>query len=77
MSGTDITNQYKDLAQVCVSGSIDFFVNGVWQRPTSDYTISYTGGAGGKTRLTFAGDLATAGAAALASGDVIYISYQY
>lgn len=77
LSGTDITNQYKDLAQVAITGSIDFFVNGIWQRPTTDYTINYTGGTGGKTRLTFAGDLATAGAAALVSGDVIHISYQY
>ena len=77
LNGTDITNQYKDLAQVAVTSSIMFFVNGVWQRPTTDYTISYTGGAGGKTRLTFAGDLATAGAAALISGDVIHIQYQY
>lgn len=77
LNGTDITNQYKDLAQVAVTGSIFFLVNGLWQRPTTDYTISYTGGAGGKTRLTFAGDLATGGGAELVSGDVIYIQYQY
>lgn len=77
LNGTDITNQYKDLAQVAITGSIDFYVNGVWQRPTTDYTINYTGGAGGKTRLTFAGDLATGGAAALVSSDVIHIKYQY
>ncbi len=77
LSGTDITNQYKDLAQVAITDSIEFFVGGVWQRPVTDYTISYTGGAGGKTRLTFAGDLATGGAAALVSTDVINIRYQY
>lgn len=77
LSGTDITNQYKDLAQVAITDSIEFFVGGVWQRPVTDYTISYTGGAGGKTRLTFAGDLATGGAAALVSTDMINIRYQY
>lgn len=77
LNGTDITNQYKDLAHVAVTGSIFFYVDGVWQRPTTDYTISYTGGVGGNTRLTFAGDLATGGNAALISGDVIHIQYQY
>ncbi len=77
LSAGDITAQYKDLTQVAVTKSIQFFVNGVWQRPTTDYTINYTGGAGGKTRLTFAGDLATGGAAELIAGDVIHIQYQY
>lgn len=77
LNGTDITNQYKDLAQVAVTSSIMFFFNGLWQRPTTDYTINYTGGTGGKTRLTFAGDLATGGASELVSSDVIYIQYQY
>jgi len=77
LNGTDITNQYKDLAQVAITDSIEFFVNGIWQRPVTDYTISYTGGTGGKTRLSFAGDLATGGAAALVSTDVINIRYQY
>ena len=29
------------------------------QTPAVDYTVSLTGGAGGKTRITFAGDLAS------------------
>lgn len=77
LNGTDITNQYVDLAQVAITNSIDFHFAGLWQRPTTDYTISYTGGAGGKTRLTFAGDLATGGGSALISGDVVYLKYQY
>lgn len=77
LSAGDITAQFKDLAQVAIANSIFFHVNGVWQRPTTDYTVSLTGGVGGKTRLTFAGDLATGGAAALVSTDVIYIQYQF
>lgn len=73
LSGGDITNQYKDLAQVANTGTIQVHYNGMWQRPTSDYTISYTGGAGGNTRISFAGDLASG----LASGDVLHINYKY
>jgi len=42
-----------------------------------DYTVSLTGGAGGVTRITFAGDLATGGNAALVSGDILMIKYAY
>ena len=77
LSGADITNQYKDLAYSVIVGSIDFYVDGVWQRPGTDYTINYTGGSGGNTRLTFSGDLASAGQNNLIAGDVIHIKYQY
>lgn len=77
LNGTDITNQYVDLAQVAITNSIDLHFAGLWQRPTTDYTISYTGGAGGVTRISFAGDLATGGGSALVSSDIIYFKYQY
>lgn len=77
LDSTDITNQYVDLAQVAIASSIDFVVNGLVQAEGTDYTVSLTGGAGGKTRLTFAGDLATAGAAALVDTDIVHIKYQY
>ena len=73
LNGTDITNQYKDLANVAITGSVVVHFNGLWYRPTTDYLISYTGGAGGNTRITFQGDLASA----LASGDVLHVTYQY
>ena len=47
-------------------------VSGVVQAETDSYTLSIVGGV---TRLTFAGDLATAGAAELQAGDVLKISY--
>lgn len=77
LDGTDITNQYKDLAQVIIASSLDLVMNGVMQVEATDYTVSLTGGAGGKTRITFAGDLATAGASALISGDIMRFKYQY
>jgi len=77
LNGTDITNQYKDLAQVIIASSLDLVVSGLVQTEGTDYTVSLTGGAGGKTRITFAGDLATAGAAALISGDILNFKYVY
>jgi hypothetical protein len=41
----------------------------------TDYTVNYTGGASSKTRITFAGGLATAGASALVATDVLAITY--
>lgn len=81
--GGDITNQFVDLAHV-VSGS-SASINSVTlsvkgspvQLKTVDYTISLTGGAGSVTRLTFAGDLATGGLAALVAGDILIIDYMY
>lgn len=77
LNGTDITNQYIDLAQVAYASSIDFMTSGFIMREGTDYTVNLTGGAGGKTRLTFANDLASGGASALVSGDVVAIKYQY
>jgi hypothetical protein len=72
----DITNQYVDLSFVARTDSISLSVSGVAQYETADYTVNYTGGAGGNTRVTFAGDLATAGAAALIAGDVLNFQFE-
>lgn len=76
----DITNQYVDLAQVAKTGSIDFKVKGsaeLLEGASHDFSVSYTGGAGGKTRITFLNDLATGGAAALVATDVVQVLYAY
>lgn len=66
LDGTDIANQYIDLTTVAVLDSILFLWNQA-QPPLEgdDYTVSYTGGAGGKTRISFVagGVLATFAAA--------------
>ena len=74
LNGTDITNQYKDLSFLAIADSMVLSVSGIIQYEGSDYTLSSVGGV---TRITFAGDLATGGAAALVSGDVLRVNYQY
>jgi len=72
LSGTNITNGYVDLTQVAKTDSVNLFPKGgLPQVAGVDYTLSYTGGAGSKTRVTFAGDLATT----LVAGHVLVISY--
>lgn len=78
LGATAISNQYIDLANVAATDSIHFIVKSGY--PTMegvDYTVSYTGGAGGKTRISFAGDLATGGASALIAADVVQVKYMY
>lgn len=83
LDATDITNQYVDLAHAVwgTSASVNsvslYVVGGPMQRKAVDYTVSLTGGAGGVTRISFAGDLATGGNAALIATDVLVIAYDY
>lgn len=79
LSGTDITNQYVDLAAaISATGSVALTViGGVMQQNGTDYTVSATGGAGGVGRITFAGDLATGGAAALVASDILVVQYEH
>lgn len=83
LSPTDITNQYVDLSFPIFGSSASansatlWAVGGPMQLKTVDYTVSLTGGAAGVTRITFAGDLATGGSAALISGDILVINYSY
>lgn len=69
LTGTDITNGYVNLTQLAASNSVQVFIRGVLQRPTSDYTLSTVAGV---TRVTFAGDLL----AAIAT-DVLMVQYRY
>lgn len=73
----DITNQYVDLAKVAHNGSVELKVKGLPpQMETSDFSLSYTGGSGSKTRLSFLNDLASGGNAALVSGDILEVCYK-
>lgn len=75
LDGTDITNQYVDLAQTVLTGSVHLIpADGPAQVEGVDFTLS---DGGGFTRVTFAGDLASGGDAALVATDVIYIKYLY
>lgn len=83
LNGTDITNQYKDLAHPAqgASASVNSIslnvAGGPEQLKVVDYTVSLTGGVAGVTRITFAGDLATGGPSALISGDILMVKYAY
>jgi len=73
LNGTDISNGYVDLDKVASQDSEVVFPRfGIKQKQNVDWTPSYTGGAGGKTRITFAGDLATL----LVSGDILDIRFE-
>lgn len=73
LDGTDITNQYRDLNTLVQEDSVQLFVRGGGlMEAGTDYTLSTVAGV---TRLTFAGDLATGGLAALIAGDTIQITY--
>lgn len=75
LTAPDITNQYVDLAQTANAGSVILTPDGgPMQIEGVDYTLS---DGGGFTRVTFAGDLASGGDAALVATDVIYIKYSY
>lgn len=74
LNGTDITNQYKDLAFSAKADSLFLSVSGVVQSEGADYTLSIVSGV---TRITFAGDLATGGSAELIAGDILRCQYQY
>lgn len=75
LNGGNITNQYVDLAHLSATASVQLSVVGLApQFEGIDYTLSTVGGV---TRVTFAGDLATAGNAALISGDIVHINYLY
>lgn len=79
LSPTDITNQYIDLGFVARIDSIDFYTQGgltAIEGAAYDYSVSYTGGAGGNTRITFLNDLATGGATPLVSGNVVVAKYE-
>ena len=74
LNSTDITNQYVDLQHHVRHESINAYANRLAIHETDDYTLSVHAN---KTRVSFAGDIATGGASALIVGDVLYINYIY
>lgn len=73
LNATDISNGYVDLSKVASRESEIIFPRfGIKQSKTVDWTTSYTGGASSKTRLTFAGDLASI----IEVGDILDIRFR-
>lgn len=63
---------YVDCAVEALADTMIVSVSGVMHYETESYTISVVGG---KTRVTFIGDLAAGGAAELAAGDKVLFQY--
>lgn len=73
----DITNGYVDLAHVAGQDSVMLSVAGFGdQLEGEDYAVNYTGGTGGKTRVSLAGGLAVAGVSPLVVGDKVQVAYK-
>lgn len=73
ISAGDITNGYVDLAKVASRDSVGFFPRfGIKQKEAIDFTVSYLGGAGGKTRITWTGDFGSI----VEAGDILDINYE-
>jgi hypothetical protein len=69
----DVTSQYIDLAYEAIADSVSLIpVGGISQESGVDFNLSVVSG---KTRISFSGDLATGGSAALIAGDKLIISY--
>lgn len=73
MSSEDISNAYVDLAAEAMANTLMISVSGTVQYEGEDYSLSVVGG---KTRVTFIGDLTPDGdGAALVAGDKVYFQY--
>lgn len=78
VTSTLTTGAFFDLDFVAEVNSISAFVDrlAIHEGASEDFTVSYTGGAGGVTRITFVNDLVTPGQSQLSNGDSVYFKYQ-
>jgi hypothetical protein len=72
------TGAFFDLDFVAEVNSISAFVDrlAIHEGASEDFTVSYTGGVGGVTRITFVNELVTPGQSQLSNGDSVYFKYQ-
>jgi hypothetical protein len=76
LASGDITNQYIDLPYVASQDSVDFSVAGSAQQiETVDFSVNFSGGTSGNTRVSFINGLATGGVSALVAGDIVQVTY--
>lgn len=72
LTNTDVVNQYADLDAVAGDGSVMLTVVGGGKQTIGyDFSVNYTAGVGGKTRIGFLNGLATGGVSELVVGDVL------
>lgn len=73
LTNTDLTNGYVDTDYPATRGSMTVTVEGAPPlHLNSSYTLNYTSGAGGTSRVTFIGSLATL----LAVGETMHLTYK-
>jgi hypothetical protein len=73
LSAGDITNGYVDFSHEALLDSVMLVASGLVHIEGTDYTLNYTGGSGGNTRLTWTGSFGSG----LVAGDVLSVQYQY
>lgn len=77
LDGTMVTNGYVDLDYIANFKSVEMFIeNGGPQYEGVDFSVNYTGGVGGVTRVTFTGPLASGGAQELEAGEILHFTYR-
>lgn len=78
VSPTDVTNQYVDIGFRAKRDSIAAFIKGQGmgiEDAAEDYTVDYTGGVDGLTRIIFGTSWATGGGGEIESGDLLVLQY--
>lgn len=77
LSSTDVTNGYVDLDYEAAVGSVDLILEGA---PTmllnQQFSVNYTGGSGGVTRVTFINSLSSVGATPVETGENLTVRYR-
>lgn len=78
VSSTLTSGAFYDLQAVAEVDSIVAFVDrvAIHEGALWDFTVSYTGGVGGVTRITFVNALVTPGQSQLSSGDNVFFKYE-
>lgn len=77
LSSTDISNGFVDLDHEAEEYSVGMLVeDGPVVQINQHFTVNYTGGAGGVTRVTFINTLASAGSTPLETGEKLVINYR-
>jgi hypothetical protein len=78
ITSTLTSGAFFDLDHVAEVDSISAFVDrlAIHEGASEDYSVSYTGGVGGVTRIAFLNALVTPGQQQLSNGDTIFFKYQ-
>lgn len=72
LSAQDVSNGYVDCAYIAAPMSMVLYVGGIVHFEEEDYMLSEVGG---KTRITFMGDLVVPSDGALMAGDIVRVHY--